>query len=60
VYGWWVAGFVSGTNLVKGRITSTDNAAHDAWLKKYCEDNPLENFMAAAIGLNKALDKKMK
>ncbi len=40
VYGWWIAGFVTGTNVVKGRRTSTDNATHEAWLKKYCQDHP--------------------
>jgi hypothetical protein len=40
-YRWWVAGFVTGTNLVKGRAVSTDSRAHEAWLKQYCEKNPL-------------------
>ena len=57
VYSWWVAGFVTGTNLAKGRATSTDNAAHEAWLKKYCQENPLDPFLKAAIELNKALDR---
>jgi hypothetical protein len=55
VYSWWVAGFVTGADLGKGRVTSTDNEAHDAWLKKYCQENPLDTFMKAAIELNKAL-----
>lgn len=57
VYDWWIAGFVTGTNLVKKRVTSTDNAAHEAWLKKYCQDHPLDPFMKAAAELNEALDK---
>jgi hypothetical protein len=57
VYNWWVAGFVTGTNLAKERATSTDNAAHEAWLKKYCQENPLDTFVKAAIELNKALNK---
>ena len=57
-YGWWVSGFVSGTNMVKGRIVSTDSAAHEAWLKNYCEQYPLDSFVAAASRLNKELDNK--
>jgi len=57
-YSWWVAGFVTGTNLEKGRAISTDNAGHNAWLKAYCEAHPLELFIDAAMGLNKELDKK--
>ena len=56
-YSWWIAGFVTGTNLVKGRLTSTDNAAHELWLKKYCQDHALDSFMSAAQELDKALDK---
>ena len=48
VYDWWVAGFVTGTNLEKGRSLSTDNPGHNAWLKGYCESHPLETFMRAA------------
>lgn len=55
-YSWWIAGFVTGTNFSKRRNTSTDNAAHNAWLKKYCNDNPLDNFMHAAMKLNETLD----
>lgn len=51
-YSWWVAGFVTGTNFEKGRTISTDNLAHDAWLKQYCEKNPLDAFMNAAVKLN--------
>ena len=55
-YGWWVAGFVTGTNLEKGRVLATVNAAHKLWLKEYCEKNPLDPFMKAADELNKELD----
>ena len=58
VYDWWVAGFVTGINLEKGRIVSTDNPAHNAWIKLYCEAHPLEPFMRAAIELDKELDRK--
>src|SRR5437879_2645558 len=51
-YGWWVAGFVTGTNLAKGRVVSTDSPAHDAWLKQYCEKNPLDPFIKAATELD--------
>lgn len=57
-YSWWVAGFISGANLEKGRVVSTDNPSHEAWLKQYCEKNPLDNFIKAAIELNNELDKK--
>jgi hypothetical protein len=57
-YGWWIAGFISGTNLEKGRAISTDNPAHEAWLKQYCEKNPLDPFFTGAIELNKELDNK--
>ena len=56
VYSWWVAGFVTGTNLEKGRTLPTDTDAHEAWLKQYCEDNPLDSFMKATIELNKELE----
>lgn len=57
VYSWWIAGFVTGTNLEKRRAVSTDSPAHEAWLKKYCQDNPLNTFMKAAMELNEVLDK---
>ncbi len=56
-YSMWIAGFVTGTNLAKVRKGSTDNAANEAWLLKYCKENPLDPFHKAAIELNKALDK---
>lgn len=55
-YSWWVAGFVSGTNLEKDRALVTDSPAHEAWLKNYCSENPLATFMKAAIELNKELE----
>jgi len=55
-YSWWIAGFITGTNLEKGRAVSTDNLAHEMWLKQYCEKNPLDTFVQAAIELNKELD----
>lgn len=58
VYNWWLAGFISGTNLEKQRATSTDAAAHDSWIKQYCEKNPLDSFFNAASKLNDELDKK--
>jgi len=58
VYHWWVDGFLTGTNMEKGRVTSSDSAAHDAWLKKYCQENPLDHFINAANKLNKELDRQ--
>jgi len=57
-YSWWIAGFVTGANLEKRRVTSTDSAAHEAWILKYCQENPLDDFMQAASKLNKRLDTK--
>jgi|MTBAKMStandDraft_1061839.scaffolds.fasta_scaffold15906_1 hypothetical protein len=56
-YSWWLAGFVTGTNLSKKRIIFTDNFAHEAWINKYCRENPLESFAQAVIELDKALYK---
>src|SRR4249920_1675032 len=55
-YSWWVAGFVTGTNLAKGRLLSTDNEAHIAWLKQYCQAHLSEPFADAAIELDRELD----
>jgi hypothetical protein len=57
-YSWWTAGFITGVNLEKGRVVSTDSPSHEVWLKQYCEKNPLDTFMKAAIELNKELDTK--
>jgi len=55
-YSWWVAGFVTGTNLAKGRLLSTDNEAHIAWLKQYCQAHPSDLFANAAVELDRELD----
>jgi len=57
-YSWWVAGFVTGTNLAKGRLLSTDNEAHIAWLKQYCQAHPSDLFANAAVELDRELDLK--
>jgi len=57
-YSWWVAGFVTGANLAKGRVVSTDNEAHIAWLKQYCQAHPSEPFADAAVELDRELDGK--
>jgi hypothetical protein len=57
-YSWWLAGFVTGTNLAKGRALDIDKPAYEEWIKKYCQENPLDTFINAAIELNKALDKR--
>ena len=57
-YSWWVAGFVTGANLAKGRVISTDNEAHIAWLKQYCRAHPGDPFADAAIELDRELDTK--
>jgi hypothetical protein len=55
-YSWWVAGFVTGTNLAKGRVLSTDNEAHIVWLKEYCQAHPGDPFADAAVELDRELD----
>lgn len=55
VYGWWLSGFITGANLVRTRDTTTDTGAHEQWLKKYCEENPLELLISAAMKLDIAL-----
>ena len=57
-YQWWIAGFVTGSNLVKSRAVISDSPAHEVWLKTYCEKNPLQPFMRAAIEPDRELDKK--
>lgn len=56
-YSWWIAGFITGANLEKERATTTDAKANDAWIKQFCENNPLEYFLTAAIKLNEQLEK---
>ena len=55
-YSMWVSGYITRSNIAKGRPTNTDPAAHDTWLKKYCKENPDEPFIYAAIKLDKELD----
>lgn len=57
IYSWWLAGFITGTNLIKNRSISTDPAGYEAWVKKYCDEHPLEPFQKAVIELNRELEK---
>src|SRR5215470_12632448 len=57
-YSWWVAGFVTGTNLTKSRLLTTDNEAHITWLKQYCQAHPSDLFANAAVELDRELDSK--
>jgi hypothetical protein len=57
-YSWWVSGFVTAANVDKSRSIPTDAPAHDAWLKLYCEKNPLDSFVQAASALNTELEKR--
>ena len=57
-YSWWVAGFVTGTNLAKGRLLSTDNEAHIGWLKQYCQAHPSDLFANAVVELDRELDSR--
>ena len=58
VYSWWLGGFISATNMQKGRATTTDRYAHDLWIRNYCKDNPLQLYFSAAVMLDKYLSKK--
>lgn len=57
-YDWWFSGFLTGSNMSKNRATFTDNAANNAWIKKYCEENPLSSLMEAAIKLDMEIDRR--
>lgn len=54
-YNWFVAGFVSGTNMVRDRGTSGDAASYRVWLSNYCQKNPFDNFVTALSRLDKYL-----
>ena len=58
-YGWWVSGFITGLNLLRERVTTTDQEGHNAWLLKYCSEYPLKLFIDAAIALDKELKSKL-
>ena len=56
IYGWWLSAFITGANWVRTRDTTTDTGAHEQWLKKYCEEHPLELLISAATKLDVALE----
>lgn len=56
-YDWWLAGFVTGANLQKQRSITIDLDGMTSWVTSYCQRNPLDTFMTAAVELDKELDK---
>ena len=57
-YGFWIAGFVTGANAAKDRMTSTDAPAAQAWVDNYCRENPLDLFVMATVRLDEELDRR--
>ena len=54
-YNWFVGGFLTGTNLVRGRNTPTDASTYRVWLKTYCQTHPFEPFVQALHALDATL-----
>lgn len=52
-YNLFIAGFMSGANWVRVRLTPNDAASYRVWVKGYCERNPFENFVQAVGDLEK-------
>jgi len=55
----WVSGFITGVNYSRLSFLGerSDRPGEESWLIKYCEENPLHNFMRAVVGLVKELEK---
>ena len=56
LYFFWAQGFLSGLNFkyFLNQESATDLADHDAlqlWLENYCDENPLDQYSAAAMQL---------
>ncbi len=61
----WVQGFLTGLNTKyllcqEFHTDLSDPPAIQLWLKNYCEENPLENYMTATAKLWAALRSKQK
>ena len=50
-----VRGFLTGTNLLRGRVTPTEFAGYQVWLKTYCTQNPFHSFTMALARLDYSL-----
>jgi hypothetical protein len=59
---WWLFGFVTGASHVLSasdiHLADTDFRAIEAWVMKYCTDNPLDPSMHAAVLLVAELKKR--
>ena len=56
----YVSGFISGVNFESTRDTSQFGADDLLlWVKKYCEDHPLDKFVVAVMALNKDLNTRL-
>jgi hypothetical protein len=55
----WVLGFTSaaGYYTVRGDLRDTDGQAIEAWVDKYCRENPLNKIKDAAASLVDELSK---
>ena len=51
-YNWFVGGFLTGANYVKGRQTPQDASTYRVWLTNYCKVNPFDSFMTALARLD--------
>ena len=51
-YNWFLAGYLSGTNLVRERLTPFDSASYRVWLVDYCHKRPFESFVNALSQLD--------
>ena len=54
-YNWFVAGYLSATNLAKNRDSPTDTATYRVWLTTYCQQKPFDNFLQALTALDEHL-----
>jgi hypothetical protein len=60
MFGWWLAGFVSGQNAAKNREQSPDLATAQAWVDNWCRSHALDQFAFAAVKLDEELDLRAK
>lgn len=56
-YRWWIAGFLTGANVAKGR-NATDVDAAEVWIGDYCRAHAFDLFAMAAYNLDKELDRR--
>ena len=51
----WIAGYVSGTNMIRQRQTSTDMDGMYGFVLEYCRKKPMDYILNALYELDKAL-----